>query len=300
MPSQRPSFQLCSTYDGTYPVSRWLKKFEYEVYGHDDPAFCLKSIDMLLSGNAANWAETNYEWKLLLDHPNRNSLERAKELLLAQFPSPAASPPDLYLELKRFRKSESLTHLQYYQKALSLLMQAGGRDQGAAPLSSLEASVLTQIKSAYLRGLPKHLQPELIRFSAANHPSLCQLYERVEQEVNSQKAIKEIKVEGRTKRSIRRSTNPAASTPGPKPLPTPDPTPLGSPQLTPLSSMFSLPIQTAMRDSNSQEENREEKKVNRKSARLRHPRPKSQDQSSRSWLKFPRLPNVMKAFRKSV
>lgn len=72
--SKRPTFAFCGTFSGKEgsSASRWLKKFEYELSYYKDNTgtipthIYLDQLDMLLTDDAADWAESHPDAARLL------------------------------------------------------------------------------------------------------------------------------------------------------------------------------------------------------------------------------------------
>ena len=203
MSRSRPTFEFCRTYDGSEPAARWLKRLEFDLRGLDrddiSPEQYLSSVDLLLMGEAADWAESSPEISAILTGSHtKESLQRFLTLFKERFPSKAVevvvSFPEA-LEALRQNADESLS--SYYQRTIQITSRYGIRDRlsGGPPLSTLEASALDVVYGAFLKGLvDRELRSEAIRGCATGR-SLHSAFVTMEEASKARIFIKQIEYE---------------------------------------------------------------------------------------------------------
>ena len=96
----RPIFEFCRTYDESEPTTRWLKRLEFNLRGLDksdiSPKQYLSSVNLLLMGEAADWAEASSEIStILIGSHTQKSLQRFLILFKERFPSKAVEAVNL-------------------------------------------------------------------------------------------------------------------------------------------------------------------------------------------------------------
>ena len=164
----RPTFAFSGSFSGSGEISaaRWLKKLEWEIepyhlHGQPTPKTLLKYVDLLLTDDAATWAETSQEVSSLLSmkNPSVSDVVRFKKLFEARFPSKsfglASTPASFDHELRQLsqRKDESLN--DYYKRVLAMMHRIGASDRifDGRPLTILESTMLDLIIKAFVDGL---------------------------------------------------------------------------------------------------------------------------------------------------
>lgn len=192
-----PTFAFCGTFCGTKGVaaSKWLKKFEHEMAGYKNnpgtipPKLYLDSLDMLLTDDANDWAESHPEASrlLALDEPDQAAVDSFKSLICEKFPSKAievaAIPFDVEISELRQRSDEALS--AYYKRVCNLMQRVGTRDRSTAThstLTVLESTMLDTILRAFVRGLSdNNIRKEATRGMAATDRSLKSIYNLAEE-----------------------------------------------------------------------------------------------------------------------
>ena len=123
----------------------------------------MESVDGLLEGDAARWANSHPKVKRLLTHENiQNAGKTEKDIftsvLLKRFtPVDEANQKDALNITRRLvqSRSESLEH--YYRRAEDLLHASGGKDNSdAVVLSEDERAILRHVTEHFIRGI--HVQ----------------------------------------------------------------------------------------------------------------------------------------------
>ena len=210
MSRSRPTFEFCRTYDGSEPAARWLKRLEFDLRGLDrddiSPEQYLSSVDLLLMGEAADWAESSPEISTILTGSHtKESLQRFLTLFKERFPSKAVevvvSFPEA-LETLRQNADESLS--SYYQRTVQITSRYGIRDRlpGSLPLSTLESSALDIIYGAFLKGLvDRELRYKAIR-GCAEGRSLYSAFMAIEEASKARVFIKKMEYEESQTREI--------------------------------------------------------------------------------------------------
>lgn len=206
MNQSHPTFEFCRTYDGSEPASRWLKRLEFELRGSKTHGVIsseqyLSSVDLLLMGEAADWAESSPEISALLVTYTSESLDRFLSFFKERFPTKfveivATTFPE-EVEGLRQNADESLT--SYYQRTIQITHRFGARDRlpGGPPLSTLESSMLDLIYGAFLKGLlDSELRREAIRGTVGvGGRSLHAAFVAMEEAYKSRVIIKKIEYE---------------------------------------------------------------------------------------------------------
>jgi hypothetical protein len=191
--NNQPTFTFCGLYSGNEPASRWLKRFEYELNGVTkkeegiSPTKYLTNLELLLTGEAASWAENDRKVRSILDKniPLQVDVEQVKELLKKKFPikiNPVKPTLDRVLQDLRQDPSESIR--EYYDRGLEILVDAGGQDRYPSDneLTGLEESMLETFTRFWVKGLyDPEIRKESYRGLAAPNRSLHSLYRSAEE-----------------------------------------------------------------------------------------------------------------------
>lgn len=165
----RPALTFCGDFsgkEGRISAARWLKRLEWELepfqlYGHAFAGTFLRSVDLLLIGDAATWADTSEEVSYLLSmlQPSLEDVTRFKDLFQARFPSksfePTSTSDSFNKELHNLEQMKGEPLKDYYQRAIAVMHRAGASDRnsGSRPLTILESSMLDLIIGAFVHGL---------------------------------------------------------------------------------------------------------------------------------------------------
>lgn len=165
MERPEPTFTFCGCFSGKGAMSaaRWLRKLEhelnpYKIDGRIPPGRYMDSINLLLTDDAAEWAETNPDAARLLseDEPTTESVLSFRNLFLERFPAKSVEPAaaSFHTELGEFRQRPDETISTYYKRLLVLMTRGGARDRPAVgSLSVLESSTLGIILKSFALGL---------------------------------------------------------------------------------------------------------------------------------------------------
>lgn len=161
-----PQFAFCGTFSGKDNTSaaKWIKRLEFELTPYQDengviPARkFLSSIDLLLSDEAAEWAEIDPDAIKLLTNPDPTAqmVSTFKDLFQQRFPSKFAALPtkSLNQQLSELHQRADETIDAYYKRTCALMLRVGARDRlGEEKLSLLEVSTLDSILKAFIKGL---------------------------------------------------------------------------------------------------------------------------------------------------
>ena len=162
-----PTFNFCGCFSGKGNISaaRWLKKLEYELTPHRvdgtvPPSKLLECINLLLTDEAAEWAETNPDAARLLGDEKRTA-ETAfafRNLFQERFPARSIDLPTVSfdIELSELKQRPDEPISSYYKRFTALMLRVGARDRpaaGLAVLSLLESATLDVIMKAFIKGL---------------------------------------------------------------------------------------------------------------------------------------------------
>lgn len=191
-----PSFAFCGPFPGQMNISanRWFRKFDYEMSG-----FCidgripadkyLSFLNMLLTEDAAEWADSYPDAIRLLEDPNptQETVDSFKALLCDRFPSRIVEvvPVPFDVELSELKQKEDESLASFYKRVLSLMQRVGARDRpiaGSTALTILESSMLDMILRAFIRGINDlEVRKETIRGMIAIDRSLKNIYQLAEE-----------------------------------------------------------------------------------------------------------------------
>lgn len=165
----RPTFTFCGDFsgmEGQISAARWLKRLEWELEpsrlsGDDFAKFFLKSVDLLLTEDAAKWADTSEEVSSLLSmaKPSSHDMTRFKDLFQARFPGklfePASTSFNFDTALHRLRQRMDEPLKDYYQRTMAMMHRVGASDRisGGRSLTILESAILDLIIKAFVHGL---------------------------------------------------------------------------------------------------------------------------------------------------
>lgn len=192
-----PTFSFCGTFSGTGTVSaaRWLKRLDHEFSGYKidgvvKPFTYLDSLNMLLTDDAAEWAESHPDAIRLLaiEDPTAQDLENFKSLLCERFPtrSVEVSPIPFDAELAELHQRPDEALSSFYKRVTSLMQRVGAKDRPApnssTTLTLLESAMLDTILRAFLKGIRDHaVRREATRGMAAADRSLKSVYNLAEE-----------------------------------------------------------------------------------------------------------------------
>ena len=206
-----PTFALCGTFSGTtIAASRWLIKFNHEMKGYRSsdgnipPDLYLESLNMLLTDDAADWAESHPEAVRMLSDPNptADTVERFKSLFCDRFPSKIVelTPVSFDVELAELNQRSDEPLLTYYKRVTNIMQRVGAKDRSAspssAPLTILESAMLDTILRAFIRGLNNQdISREATRGMASAERSLRNIYTLADEARRTQEEIDRLQLE---------------------------------------------------------------------------------------------------------
>lgn len=171
----RPTFTFCGFFSGNeggVSSARWLKRLEWELEPYEprdqsQPSYqrnFLRSVDLLLTEDAATWADTSEEISSLLSmtHPNVQDVIKFKDLFQARFPNesvePVSAAAGFNAELRDLCQMNDESLWDYYQRAEAMMHRIGATDRvsDGRPLTILESSMLDLIIRAFVNGTKNH------------------------------------------------------------------------------------------------------------------------------------------------
>ena len=150
----RPEFKLCGRFNGKESAACWLKRFEYEL-GDAPPAQYLQLIDILLTGDAAAWAESDGEASELLntETPTADTVTTFKTHFILKFPSIFQDPAPVSFnsELSELKQHLNKFILLYYNYVLSMVLKFSMCDcLNQYQLSAIKAAMLSTVVWAFI------------------------------------------------------------------------------------------------------------------------------------------------------
>lgn len=163
--------------------ARWLRTLKYEFPPAFTPGQWLESVDGLLDGEAARWADKELLVKNILSekglkYADTHDVGIFKEFLLSRFHLDEVLEDADHLIMNLLQSpTESL--VQYYGRAANLLYASGGRDVDRddtypfVTLTDRERSILNKVILHYVTGLHHSC---LISNSALRCDSLHRVY----------------------------------------------------------------------------------------------------------------------------
>ncbi len=167
-----------------------MKLSGYKVNDVINPTTYLDSLNMLLTDDAAEWAESHSEAVRLLaiKEPTAQDLANFKSLLCERFPTKAV---EIFLisfdvELSELHQRSDETLASFYKRVTSLMQRVGAKDRPAltssTTLTLLESAMLDTILRAFIKGISDHIvQREATRGMAAADRSLKSIYNLAEE-----------------------------------------------------------------------------------------------------------------------
>ena len=193
-----PTFAICGTFSGTTGISasRWLIKFNHEMKGYraEDgsiaPDTYLESLNMLLTDDAADWAESHPDAVRLLAEPDPSqaTVDSFKTLFCERFPTKAVeiTPIPFDVELADLRQKPEEPLVAYYKRTTGLMQRVGLKDRQVATtlptLTSVESAMLDTVMRAFIRGLINpEIRMEATRAMASGDRSLRMIYNLAEE-----------------------------------------------------------------------------------------------------------------------
>ena len=193
MAEKTPAFTWCGRYNGKdMSAARWIKAYEHELRelkGEDGtvpPATYLHYLDLLLLGEAAEWAESNPEAIRLFNTaiPTQATVDQLVSLFKQRFPAKIveAIPVTFDMELADLRQQPEETITNYYTRTLHLMQKYGAKDRAPGDLLSLaEGSLLDTFLRTWLRGLTdNNIKRKCAEYMGATDRSLRMLYDAAE------------------------------------------------------------------------------------------------------------------------
>ncbi|KAI0995489.1 hypothetical protein K3495_g12690, partial [Podosphaera aphanis] len=177
-----PKFSAEHQFDGSVSAARWLDNisFQFEVVGHTKPppALMLRVINMLCTGEAAEWIDSTPRVREeIADRLNAtdSSVAYVKSALEERFPGSVSDHTELSVqsEVENLRQGSDEPLAAYYSRTAKLLNRIRGRDRPRSestgtPLTGPEEFTLTTIITAYTRGLyDEGLRKEVVAKSGA-------------------------------------------------------------------------------------------------------------------------------------
>jgi len=162
----RADFKFCGFFNGKdIAATKWLKKLDWELEGYAvsgavPPHRFTQAIDLLLTEEAAAWAETHPQAIDILaaSEPSQDDVTTFRGLLCERFPSKSAeiSTTTFDMELTDLKQQdESLS--AYYKRVTAMMQRVGARDRPHVatekPLTPLEVAKLDTVMRAFIKGL---------------------------------------------------------------------------------------------------------------------------------------------------
>jgi hypothetical protein len=190
-----PTFAFCDTFSGTGNVSvaRWLKCLEHELSGYKVNGIInsntyLDSLNVLLTDDAAEWAESHSEAIRLLAIEEPTAQDLVRSLLCERFSTKAVelSPIPFDVELSELRQRPDETLASFYKRVTNLMQRVGAKDRSAlassTTLTLLKSAMLDTILRAFITEISDHaVQREATRGMAATDRSLRSIYNLAEE-----------------------------------------------------------------------------------------------------------------------
>ena len=195
--SFRADFKFCGFFSGKdISAAKWLKKLDWELEGYSidgiiPPHRYTQALDLLLTEDAAAWAESHPQAVSILAsaNPTQESVKNFRNLLCERFPTKSSEVSTISFdtelsELKQHNESLSA----YYKRLLAMMQRVGARDrptqvsESSPMLSMLEEAMLESVMKAFLRGLADpDVRREATRAVAAPDRSLRGAYTLAEE-----------------------------------------------------------------------------------------------------------------------
>lgn len=162
-----PVFALSGPFSGSdrLPASRWLKKLQYDLkplYPPSHPSYFreyVNALDVLLVGEAAEWAEANPLVQVRINKldPTLEDVEALTTLLQDQFPQrlPETTTFNINSELESLKQQKDESLLAYYKRARSMMERVGAKDrtESGTPLTPLGAAFLDTVMRSFVKGI---------------------------------------------------------------------------------------------------------------------------------------------------
>ena len=204
----RADFKLCGFFSGKdISAAKWLKKLDWELEGYSvngtiPPCRHTQALDLLLTEDAAVWAESHPQAVSILAsaNPTQESVKNFRNLLCEQFPTKSSEVSTISFdtELSELKQhDESLS--AYYKRLLAMMQRVGARDRptqiskSSPVLSMLEEAMLESVMKAFLRGLvDPDVRREATRAIAAPDRSLHSAYTLAEEARRTKAEIKKL------------------------------------------------------------------------------------------------------------
>ena len=192
----------CFTGDGSRNARRWIQRFERERGADEDgrpkqPFDWLEEFNILLDGDAADWADTDPFVKEILSDDGMevataSQVDTVKKSFLERFRKPEEARRNPIPEIQSMRQEPEESLHKYYQRALSLLKSAGSHDK-TENMDPARSSVLDLAIDCYVNGIrDPTLRIKMIKYPAKTSRSLLGAFNKAEVEAKLMKAEKEV------------------------------------------------------------------------------------------------------------
>ena len=205
MSQTEPLFTFCGCFDGkgTISAARWLLKLEHELTQYREngiipPDRFINSVNLLLTDDAAEWAETNLDAARLLEDedPTTESVASFRTLFQERFPAKRVESPatNFHSELGEFRQGSNETISSYHKRLLNLMSRVAAKDRPiTGRLSLLEEATLGEITKAFARGLHDgDVRRETLRGLTTSDRSLREIVSIAENADRSKRELRKI------------------------------------------------------------------------------------------------------------
>ena len=160
------------------------------VDGSIPPDTYLESLNMLLTDDAADWAESHPDAVRLLaePEPTQVTVDNFKTLFCERFPTKAVeiTPVPFDVELADLRQKPEEPLVAYYKRTTSLMQRVGLKDRQVTAtlptLTPVESAMLDTVMRAFIRGLANpEIRKEATRAMASGDRSLRMIYNLAEE-----------------------------------------------------------------------------------------------------------------------
>ena len=191
-----PTFAFCGTFSGQGDSAyKWVRKFEHEMSeykmdGRIPPDKFMKSIDLLLTGEAGEWSECHPKAIRLLKDPTPTPQTVAdfKALLYERFPFKALELASVSIdtELQELKQRAEESLAAYYKRTIGIMQRMRVSDRStvleSTPLSPLKAIMLDKVFRSFVEGIKDvRVRREASRGMTTSDRSLKMIYQATEE-----------------------------------------------------------------------------------------------------------------------
>jgi len=186
---------------------RWMGRFEREVHRGNDALTCadwLEEFNCALEGEAAEWADTDYQVSNLLTDDSiasatTQTMESVRKAFLDRFKRTVMEKRNPIPDIQELKQLPEESVRQYYHRALTLLHMAGGEDEPNHASAAIK-SLMQLTKERFIAGL----RDTKLRILLLRHPNSTSAQTLAGALADAEACHRQIQAEARMEEEIRK------------------------------------------------------------------------------------------------